>query len=103
MHRNECLFRMKKYTLSGSFSYSIINIKKDFLTYNGGKLDIFLPSEDGTYKLPINEKLQITQVDRINKIFENLVNWSNSFSKTLSTSKFLYLSNCSWMAVSIFQ
>ena len=71
---------------SSSFSYSEnSNLKKDFLTYNGGKLDIFT-IDDGTYKLPINEKLQITQVDRIIN-YENLVNWSNSFSKTLSTSR----------------
>ena len=67
------------------------NFNNEFLTYNGGKYDP-LGIDDGTRSLPIEQNLQITQVDRINN-FDNLIKWSNAFSNELSAIRSMNLVN----------
>jgi len=77
---------IKTLKISSNFSYNTnTHFNNNFLTYRGGKYDVF-GIDDGSRKLPISEELQITQVDRVIN-FENLVDWSNKFNKVLSVSR----------------
>ena len=69
------------------------NFNNQFLTYDGGKYDV-LGIDDGTRSLPINQNLQITQVDRITN-YDNLIKLSNAFSDELAASRGMSLVNTS--------